>query len=147
MFGSGRNMKVILYDEDEMQCFGGYLSGVTMGEPYELDITTIEDSNQRTIRGISDTTAEMTVVLQHKIIELDPTTMRRIANHNLEKENESLLKEIESHKKEIDDLKELYKTLQERLQTISDIGSDIWEHGAEYSLKEEYEERDWNDYD
>lgn len=139
MFGCERNMQVILYDEDEMQCFGGYLSGVTTAAPYELDITSIEDSNQRTIRKIPDTTAKMTVVLHHKIIELDPTIMRRIAKHNLDKENESLLKEIESHKKEIDDLKELYKTLQERLQTISDIGSDIWEHGTEYEEKSD----DW----
>ena len=79
-----------------------------------------------------NTTVDMTIELQHEIIQLDPTTMKRIAKHNLEKENEGLVKEIEKHKKEIEDLKKLYKTLQERLQTISDIGSDIWEHGAEY---------------
>lgn len=147
MFGCGRNMQVILYDKDEMQCFGGYLSGVTMQEPEQIDITTLEDTSHRVIRGMSNISTDITIELQHEIIQLDPTTMKRIAKHNLEKENEGLLKEIEKNKKEIEDLKELYKTLQERLQYISDIGSDIWQHGTKYVEKEEYKESDWNDYD
>ena len=147
MIGYGKNMKVILYDEDQMQCFGGYLSGVTMEEPDKIDIHTIEEDNKRYIRGRMNTTVDMTIELQHEIIQLDPTTMKRIAKHNLEKENEGLVKEIEKNKKQIEDLKEMYKSLQERLQSISDIGSNIWEHGTKYIEKEEYEESDWNDYD
>lgn len=147
MFGYGKNMKVILYDEDEMKCFGGYLSGVSMEQPEPIDATVLEDSNQRLVRGISKTSVEMTIELSHEIIQLDPTTMKRIFRFNLEKENESLLKEIEEHKKEIESLKTLYKELHERLQTISDIGTDIWEHGTKYAEKEEYDESDLDDYD
>lgn len=139
MFGYGKNMKVILYDEDDMECFGGYLSGVEMQSPCEIDVTTIDETSQRVVMGRLDTTATMTVEIENQIIQLDPTTMKRIAKHNLEKENEGLVKEIEKHKKEMEDLKELYKTLQERLQTISDIGSDIWEHGTEYKKDDD----DW----
>lgn len=147
MFGCGRNMQVILYDEEQMQSFGGYLSGVTRQEPEQIDITTLEDTSHRVIRGMSNISTDITIELTHEIIQLDPTTMKRIAKHNLEKENERLLKEIEKNKKEIEDLKETYKSLQERLQAISDIGSDIWENGTKYIEKEEYEESDWNDYD
>lgn len=139
MLEFGRNMQCILYDEETMKCFGGRFLGITMEEPEQIDVSALEDTNQRFIRGISKTTAEMTCELSHEIIQLDPTTMKRIGKFNLEKENESLIKEIESHKKEIDDLKELYKTLQERLQTISDISSDIWEHGTEYKTESD----DW----
>lgn len=139
MFGCGNNLKVILYDEDQMQCFGGYLSGITMGEPDKVDIHTLEEDNERYIKGRMNTTVDMTIELQHEIIQLDPTTMKRIAKHNLEKENEGLLNEIEKNKREVEELKKLYKNLQERLQTISDIGSDIWENGAEYKKDDD----DW----
>lgn len=144
MLGCGKNMKVILYDEDEMKSFGGYLSGVAMQEP---EITILEDASHRVIRGMSNTSADITIELQHEIIQLDPTTMKRIAKYNLEKESKGLLIEIEKNKKQIEDLKEMYKSLQKRLQAISDIGSNIWEHETEYIKKEEYEESDWNDYD
>lgn len=147
MFGCEKNLKVILYDEDQMQCFGGYLSGVTMQDPERTDISTLEDYSHRVIRGMSNTSTNITLELQHEIIQLDPTTMKRIAKYNLEKENEGLLKEIKKNKKQIEDLKEMYKSFQERLQAISDIGSNIWEHGTKYIEKEEYEESDWNDYD
>lgn len=147
MFGYGKNMKVILYDEDKMECFGGYLSEITIGKQLEIDVTNLKCSNERFVRGIADNTAEIVNKLNHEIIQLHPTTMKRIARHNLEKENHGLLKEIEKNKKEIEDLKKLYKTLQERLQTITDIGSNIWENGTKYTEKKEYEESDWNDYD
>lgn len=144
MLGCGKKMKVILYDEDEMQSFGGYLSGATMQEP---EIAILEDASHRVIRGMSNTSTNITIELQHEIIQLDPTTMKRIGKYNLEKENKGLLIEIEKNKKQIEDLKKMYKSLQERLQTISDIGSNIWEHGTKYIEKEEHEESDWNDYD
>lgn len=145
MFGYGKNMKVILYDEDEMQCFGGYLSGVSMEQPEQIDATVLEDSNQRLVRGISKTSVEMTIELSHEIIQLDQTTMKRIARFNLEKENERLLEEIRKNKQEMEWTKEEYEEFKKRLQTISEIGTDIWEHGTEYAEKEEYEESDWND--
>lgn len=139
MFGCGNNAQVILYDEDQMQCFGGYLSGFEI--EYQKPIfTPIEDSfSTMSIKPIGPSYAYTTLKLEHEIIQLDPTTMKRIAKYNLEKENEGLLKEIEKNKKEIEGLKELYKTLQERLQAISDIGSDIWENGTEYKKEDD----DW----
>lgn len=146
MFGYGKNMEVILYDKDEMKCYSGYLSGITMGQPEQIDATTIDELHeQRFVIGRLNNTAEMVVELRNEIIQLDPTTMKRIARFNFEKENEGLLKEIEEHKKKIKSLIEEYKELKTRLQTISDIGTDIWEHGTKYAEKEEYEESDWND--
>lgn len=136
MFGNGA-MKVIIYDEKEMKSYGGYLSDWQIGSSRELDATTL-DADCRTIITIPPTKARAVVELRQQIIELDPTTMKRIARFNLEKENEDLLKEIEQRKKEIEGLKERYKDLGERLKTISEIGKDIWENGTEYERESEY---------
>lgn len=138
MLINGRSMKVILYDEEDMNYFGGYLLGLTMEEESErIDATTLEDADCRFVRGIPKTTAKITCELLHEIIRLDTTTMKRIAKHNLEKENEGLLKEIKKNKKEIERIKTEYEELKNRLQIISDIGADIWENGTEYEKEDD----------
>lgn len=141
MFGNGA-MKVIIYDENEMKSYGGYLSDWQTGCSRELDVAMLEDTMQKIIT-IPPTTAKVVVELRQQIIELDPTTMKRIARFNLEKENEDLLKEIEQHKKDVEGLKEQYKDLSERLKTISEIGKDIWENGTEYERENEYDDYDY----
>lgn len=138
MFGNG-TVKVIMYDEQEMKSYGGYIADWQMGSPTELDATTL-DADCRTIITIPPTTAKAVFELRQQIIELDPTTMKRIARFNLEKENKDLLREIEQRKKDIERLKGQYEDLSERLKTISEIGKDIWENGTEY-------EREYDDYD
>lgn len=139
MIEFGRNMKIILYDEETMRCFGGHFLGFEMEEPEQIDATTLEDTNQRIIRRISKTTAEMTCELSYEIIQLDPKTMRRISRFNFEKENEKLLKDIEEYKNKIENLKTEYEELKTRLQAITDIGADIWENGTEYKKESD----DW----
>ncbi len=128
MFGNG-TVKVIVYDETEMKSYGGYIADWKISSPVELDATPLED-NHRPIITLPPTTAKAVVELREKIIELDPTTMKRISRFNLEKENEDLLKEIEMHKKEIEGLENRYKDLKQRLKTIKEIGKDIWENGT-----------------
>lgn len=141
MFGNGA-MKVIIYDEKEMKSYGGYVAEWEMSAPTKLDATTLDDDYTKIIT-IPPTTAKAVVELRQQIIELDPTTMKRISRFNLEKENEDLLKEIEQHKKDIEGLKEKYKDLSERLKTISEIGKDIWENGTEYERESEYDDYDY----
>lgn len=140
MFGNG-TVKVIMYDEKEMKSYGGYISEWSMSNPRELDVTTLEADCTKIIT-IPPTTAKSVVELRQQIIELDPTTMKRIARFNLEKENEDLLKEIEMHKKEIEGLENRYNDLKERLKTIKEIGKDIWENGTEYERENEYDDYD-----
>lgn len=140
MFECGRSMEVILYNKDEMKCYGGYLSGITMEQPEQIEITTLDNiHDQRFVMGRLNTTAEVIVELRNEIIQLDPTTMKRISQFNLEKENEDLLGEIEQNKKKIKSLKKQYEELKFRIQTISDIGADIWKHGTEYKKDDGWE--------
>lgn len=141
MFGNG-TVKVIMYDEKEMKSYGGYIAEWEMSSPRELDVTTLDNDCTKII-AIPPTTAKAVVELRQRIIELDPTTMKRIARFNLEKENEDLLKEIKMHKKEIEGLEKRYKDLKERLKTIKEIGKDIWENGTEYERESKYDDYDY----
>lgn len=141
MFGNG-TVKVIMYDEKEMKSYGGYITDWETSSPAELDATPLE-ANHRTIITLPPTTAKAVVELREKIIELDPTIMKRIARFNLEKENEDLIKEIEMHKKEIEGLENRYKDLKKRLKTIKEIGKDIWDNGTEYERGSDYEDYDY----
>lgn len=135
-------LNVIVYNEEEMKSYGGYLADWKTEYSREMDVTMLEDMTQKII-AIPPTTATAIVELQQQIIELDPTTMKRIARFNLEKENEDLLKEIEMHKKEIEGLENRYNDLKERLKTIKKIGKDIWENGTEYERESEYDDYDY----
>lgn len=141
MFGNG-TVKIIMYDETEMKSYGGYIADWKISSPVELDTTPLE-ANHRTIITLPPTTAKVVVELREKIIELDPTTMKRITRFNLEKENEDLLKEIEMQKKEIEGLENRYKDLKRRLKTIKEISKDIWENGTEYERESEYDDYDY----
>ena len=62
MFECGRSMEVILYNKDEMKCYGGYLSGITMEQPEQIEITTLDNiHDQRFVMGRLNTTAEVIV--------------------------------------------------------------------------------------
>lgn len=135
-------LNVIVYSEEEMKSYGGYLADWKMEHPREMDVSLLEDMTRKIIT-IPPTTATAIVELQQQIIELDPTTMKRIARFNLEKENKDLLKEIDSNKKQIETLKNQYKDLKERLKTIKEIGKDIWENGTEYERESEYDDYDY----
>lgn len=135
-------VNVILYDEEEMKCYGGYIGEFTVGNPIPLDVPTLENNCCHVIK-MPPITATAILDLRHRIAELDPTTMKRIARFNLEKENEELLEEIKSNKQSIENLKSEYKELEKRLETISEIGKDIWENGAEYEKEDNYYEDDY----
>lgn len=135
-------VNVILYDEEEMKCYGGYIGKFTVGNPIPSDVTMLEDNYIHIIKT-PPITATAILELRHQIVELDPTTMKRIARFSLEKENEELLEEIERNKRKIENLKSEYKELEERLKAISEIGKDIWENGTEYEKEDNYYEDDY----
>lgn len=135
-------VNVILYDEKEMKCYGGYLGNFKVENPIPFDVTALSDTCRQIIK-MPQTTANAILDLRYQIAELDPTTMKRIARFNLEKENEELLEEIERNKKAIESLKSEYKELEKRLEIISKIGKDIWENGTEYEKENDYYEDDY----
>lgn len=132
-------VRVIVYTEDEMKSYSGYLAEWTEQNGGIMDVTMLEDCMARTI-PIPPTEAKAIVNLREEIIELDPTTMKRIGRYNLEKENEELLYQIKNNERKIESLKKEYEELQGRLERIREIGADIWENGTEYENEQDYDE-------
>ncbi len=132
-------VRVIVYSEDEMKSYSGYLAEWKQQGGGVMDVTMLEDCMTRTI-PIPPTEAKAIVNLRQEVIELDPTTMKRIGRYNLEKENEELLYQIKNNKSKIESLKKEYEELQGRLERIKEIGADIWENGTEYENDQDYDE-------
>ena len=131
--------QLIFYDNEEMMCFN-VEHFLWQDPPAELlDITALTDEVQAVI-GSSRT--QPTVVYLEKadeIIKLDPTTMKRIARYNLEKENKALLKEITERKKVIDDLEQKEQVLRDRFGKAISAFKEIMENGYYDEDKDEYE--------
>lgn len=132
-------VRVIVYSEDEMKSYGGYLAEWKVDGRRELDAILLEDCCRKIVK-LPPTTAQAIVCLREEIIELDPTTMKRIGRYNLEKENEELLYQIKSNERKIESLKKEYEELQGRLERIKEIGADIWKNGTEYENEQDYDE-------
>lgn len=130
-------VRVIVYSEDEMKSYSGYLAEWTQQCDRVMNMTA--DCMARTI-PIPLTRAKAIVNLREEVIELDPTTMKRIGRYNLEKENEELLYQIKNNESKIESLKKEYEELQGRLERIKEIGADIWENGTEYENEQDYDE-------
>ena len=73
-----------------------------------------------------------------EIVKLDPTTMKRIARYNLEKENAALLEEIKKHK----DLEQKEEVLRDRFRKAIATFKEIMENGY-YDDGEDEDEDEW----
>ena len=119
-------MQCILYDEENMYVFNCNL--------LNIESDTQEIFTEDGIRLIKE--HEYTAKFQvGERIELDPTTMKRIAKFNLEAENKKLNEEIETRKRVIEQLKNDAKNMVARIdsakQAIYDILGDDFENLCE----------------
>lgn len=137
-------MQVILYDDKEMRTYGGYIVEWTEGCCQELDATLLKDCH-RTIIRIPPITAKAIVELRQQIIELDPTTMKRIAKYNLDKDFEELNRQIKSAEDRLKLLNEEMETKEKKLQTMQNICQQIWNDGC--FDEDDYAKDEDSDYD
>ena len=109
-----------------------------------LEATFLDDDERRFIRSMAKPTV-IYLETGKETIELDPTTMKRIARYNLEEENKGLLKEIKERKKVIDDLEQKEQVLRDRFKKAISAFKGIMENG--YYENEYDKDSDCNDYD
>lgn len=127
--------QILLYDEKEMHIFNviGYYPEEPLVEP--VDITTIEQVQMK--RAIFQDWSYRAEIAVGKVkAELDPTTMKRIARYNLDKNFEEINKNIESAKSQLKALQEEISVKERKLSTINDVVKQIWED-------ERFNEDDW----
>lgn len=122
-------LQVLLYDGKEMHVYEvvGYFPEQPRFE--EADITTIEDVISK--REIApDWTYKAEITTGKVKAKLDPTTMKRIAKYNLDKDFEEVNRNIESAKSQLSALQEEISIKEKKLSVINDVVKQIWEDGC-----------------
>lgn len=96
------NLKCILYDENNMRLYEAIIKSVS-GEA-----------------SSSSLNCEAVFIYEPTEIELDPTTMIRIAQYNKSKELEEINDEIKRKKRELKELQNQTSSLNTKLEAIQD---------------------------
>ena len=139
-------------ENDEMRVYDCCVCEAQRMEDVPLDCTSLDDMVTQTMYIPSD---EATAVfnIREVVAELDPTTMKRIAKYNKDKELEDLNYKIQSAEDRLKGLNEEMAEKEKKLELMQDFLRQIWEDDcfdeAMYSRtdKYDYDEDDWNDYD
>lgn len=137
-------IQVLLYDGKEMHVFDvvNYLPQ-PVGHT-EFDVTTLDDMfSQTAIIPNRTFTAELTT--GEMKAELDPTTMKRIAKYNLDKDFEELNRQIKSAEDKLKFLNEEMKIKYKKLERMQNICQQIW--NDDYFDENDYTKDEDNDYD
>lgn len=133
--------QIIFYDSDKMMCFDVKKFMVKEPEKQMIETTLAGDEERHFIQSTPEPICVF-IETGEELVKLDPTTMKRIARYNLEKENEALLKEIETRKKVIDDLEQKEQVLSDRFRKAIATFKEIMENGY-YDDGEDEDEDEW----
>lgn len=129
---------IIFYDEKSMNAFNVSYFNLKEPEPDMVEITLPEDEIRQFVKGMSEPICAF-IEKGEELVKLDPTTMKRIARYNLEKENEALLKKIKKHKKAIADFEQKEDVLRDRFRKAIAAFKEIMENGYCDEDEDEYE--------
>lgn len=134
--------QILLYDEKEMHVFEvvNYHPEEPLVEP--VDITTIEQVQMK--RAIFQDWSYRAEIAVGKVkAELDPTTMKRIAKYNLDKDFEELNRQIKSAEERLERLNKEAEEKKEKLKFMGELLSKVWNDrnfDKDNFLLNEYEE-------
>lgn len=117
--------QILFYDERGMRVYDCILFDVKPPDETELDATSLEDmETQIVIRKGTTSTASITI--GEVKAELDPTTMKRIAQYNLHKDFEELNRKISNAVEKLSQLDKEMNTRREKILLIENLAEKIW---------------------
>lgn len=134
--------QILLYDEKEMHVFEvvNYHPEDPLVE--SVDIATIEQVQMK--RAIFQDWSYRAEIAVGKVkAELDPTTMKRIAKYNLDKDFEELNRQIKSAEERLERLNKEAEEKKEKLKFMGELLSKVWNDrnfDKDNFLLNEYEE-------
>ena len=132
--------QIIYFSNQKMMCFDVESIEDINEPPEQIETTSVYGGTRTYVPAMMNPTT--LIVTGKELVKLDPTTMKRIARYNLEKENEALLKEIETRKKVIDDLEQKEQVLSDRFRKAIATFKEIMENGY-YDDGEDEDEDEW----
>ena len=130
--------QIIYFSNQKMMCFDVESIEDITEPPEQIETTSVYGETRTYAPAIMNPTT--LYVTGKELVKLDPTTMKRIARYNLEKENAALLEEIKKHKETIADFEQKEDVLRDRFEKAISTFKEIMEHGyCEDDDEDEYE--------
>ena len=130
--------QIIYFSNQKMMCFDVESIEDITEPPEQIETTSVYGETRTYAPAIMNPTT--LYVTGKELVKLDPTTMKRIARYNLEKENAALLEEIKKHKETIADFEQKEDILRDRFKKAISTFKEIMEHGyCEDDDEDEYE--------
>lgn len=132
--------QIIYFSNQKMMCFDVESIEDITEPPEQIETTSVYGETRTYVPAIMNPTT--LYVTGKEIVKLDPTTMKRIARYNLEKENAALLEEIKKHKETIADFEQKEQVLRDRFKKAIAAFKEIMENGY-YDDGEDEDEDEW----
>lgn len=132
--------QIIYFSNQKIMCFDVESIEDITEPPEQIETTPVYGETRTYVPAMMNPTT--LIVTGKELVKLDPTTMKRIARYNLEKENAALLKEIEERKKVIANLEQKEEVLRDRFRKAIATFKEIMENGYYDDGKDE-DEDEW----
>ena len=132
--------QIIYFSNQKMMCFDVESIEDITEPPEQIETTSVYGETRTYAPAIMNPTT--LYVTGKELVKLDPTTMKRIARYNLEKENAALLEEIKKHKETIADFEQKEQVLRDRFKKAIAAFKEIMENGY-YDDGEDEDEDEW----
>ena len=132
-------------EKDEMRVYDCYVCEVKRQEGINFDCTSLEDTVAKTMYIPSDQ-ANAVFNIREVVAELDPTTMKRIARYNKDKELEELNYKIQSAEDRLKCLNAEMEEKEKKLELMQELLRQIWEDDCFDEDKYSHIEDDDEDY-
>lgn len=129
--------QIIYFSNQKMMCFDVESIENITEPPEQIETTSVYGGTRTYVPAMMNPTT--LIVTGKELVKLDPTTMKRIARYNLEKENAALLEEIKKHKETIADFEQKEQVLRDRFRKAIAAFKEIMENGYYDEGEDEYE--------
>lgn len=133
--------QIIYFSNQKMMCFDVESIEDITEPPEQIETTSVYGGTRTYVPAMMNPTT--LIVTGKELVKLDPTTMKRIARYNLEKENAALLEEIKKHKETIADFEQKEQVLRDRFKKAISTFKEIMEHGYCEDDDEDEHESEW----
>lgn len=136
--------RILIYDNENINYKVGYLGNIQAVMPEQIKITSLGDIEPQHIPSCYyEFTCDISDYQELDTIELDPTTMKRIAKYNKEIECLKLDADIKQKKEQIKELDDILNDRENRVKKLKDYIKDIWNLDIQ---DDEDNDGDYDDY-
>lgn len=119
--------RILIYDNENINYKVGYLGNIQAVMPEQIEITSLGGIEPQYIPSrCYEFACDISNYQELDTIELDPTTMKRIAKYNKEIECLKLDEDIKQKKEQIKELEDILNDRENRVKKLKQYIKDIW---------------------